>query len=354
MDLIYNGQASGSVASRLLQNGMNPNILRPWLGKDGRSRVAVWNQETGKYAPQIVQNANATLKYNEWRLIDDAVTRVAKERLTVVQEIRSRGLVYNLPNGMAHTILTTQRMGDITPATVSMEPARRSERDRPEFDLLNLPLPIVHKDFGFTARQIAVSRNGGAPLDTTMVELATRRVAEEVEALTLGTAGTFTFGGASVYGFVNFPQRLTYSLTPPTSGSWNPQKTVNDILAMRQIAANNFYFGPYTLFMGTGWDTYLDSDYIVSGSISTGGTLRERILKTNMIDKIVPAYYLTGYQIVLVQMTSDVVREVVGMDATTLQWEEQGGMEINFKVMAMIIPHLRADQNNQTGIVHGS
>lgn len=354
MDLIYNGQAQGSVASRLLANGMNPNVLRPWVGKDGRSRIAVWNAEQAKYQPQIVNNANATLKYNEWRLIDDAVTMVAKERLSVVQEIRSRGLTYSLPNGMGHTVLTTQRMGDITPATVSMEPARKSERDRPEFDLLNLPLPIVHKDFSFTARQLAVSRNGGAPLDTTMAQLASRRVSEEIEKLTLGTSSSFSYGGASVYGFVNFPQRLTYSLTAPTTGGWTPQTTVNQILAMRQKAMDNFYFGPYTLFMGTSWDTYLDQDYTVAGSITTGGTLRERILKTAFIDKIVPAYYLTGYQIVLVQMTTDVVREVIGMEITTLQWEEQGGMELNFKIMAMIIPHLRADQNNHTGIVHGS
>jgi len=55
-----------------------------------------------------------------------------------------------------------------------------------------------------------------------------------------------------------------------------------------------------------------------------------------------------------VQQTSDVIREVVGMDITTVQWEEEGGMRLNFKVMAILVPQLRADFNGNTGIVHGS
>ena len=59
-----------------------------------------------------------------------------------------------------------------------------------------------------------------------------------------------------------------------------------------------------------------------------------------------------AYVMVMVQMTTDVVREVVGMDITTVQWETKGGMQLNFKVMAILVPQLRADQNGNTGIVH--
>ncbi len=53
-------------------------------------------------------------------------------------------------------------------------------------------------------------------------------------------------------------------------------------------------------------------------------------------------------------MTTDVVREVIGMDVTTVQWETKGGMQLNFKVMAILVPQIRADQNSNTGIVHGT
>ena len=36
------------------------------------------------------------------------------------------------------------------------------------------------------------------------------------------------------------------------------------------------------------------------------------------------------------------------------QWEGQGGMEVNFKVMAILVPQLRDDFNGNTGIVHGT
>ena len=44
----------------------------------------------------------------------------------------------------------------------------------------------------------------------------------------------------------------------------------------------------------------------------------------------------------------------LGADITTVQWESHGGMQINFKVMAIMVPQLRADFTGQTGIVHGS
>jgi hypothetical protein len=39
---------------------------------------------------------------------------------------------------------------------------------------------------------------------------------------------------------------------------------------------------------------------------------------------------------------------------TTVQWEEQGGLLLNFKIMAIMVPQLRADHNGNTGIVHGT
>ena len=43
-----------------------------------------------------------------------------------------------------------------------------------------------------------------------------------------------------------------------------------------------------------------------------------------------------------------------GMDITTLQWEERGGLELCFKVMAIKVPRLRSDYNSRTGILHGT
>lgn len=48
------------------------------------------------------------------------------------------------------------------------------------------------------------------------------------------------------------------------------------------------------------------------------------------------------------------ISEVVGMDIQTLQWASEGGMEINFKVMGMIVPQVRYDYYENIGLVHGT
>lgn len=350
MDFILNGQASGGVAATMLNNGFDIRALRPWVGKDGRSYIA--RNENGKEIAVPVNNANATLRQKEWIQIDQQVSIAAKARLRVVADLRGSGLTYNIPNGMGKTVLESQTMGDITGAIISMDPARQAEADRPEFGLVHLPLPVIHKDFHFTARQIAVSRNGGAPLDTTMAELAGRKVAEEAERLVLGISDTFSYGGATVYGLTNFPQRIAVELTDPTDSSWTPATLVDEVLSMRAKSVAAFHFGPWVLYVSPDWDLYLDADY----STEKGdNTLRERLAKINGITDIRTVDYLTGLQMIMVQMTSDVIREVIGMDLTTIQWETLGGLVQHFKVMAIMVPQIRSITSGETsGVIHGS
>jgi len=350
MDLILNGQAQGAVATTLLNNGFNVAALRPWVGKDGRTYI---NQnQGGKPVATPTMNATATLRKEEWKILDEAVVVAAKERLRVVADLRGAGLTFNIPNGMGKTVLETESQSDITGAIISMDPARQSEGDRPEYDLVGLPLPVIHKDFYFNARQVATSRNAGSPLDTTMAQLAARRVSEEAEKLTIGTTGSFTYGGGTIYGMTNFPSRITsVDITGPDESPWTPALMVQQILAMRQASENKKHYGPWKLYNSPGWDQYLDDDY---SSAKGDNTLRQRLLAINGIQAVTTLDHMTDFQLVLVQQTSDVIRMVIGMDITTVQWETMGGMRLNFKVMAILVPQLRADYNGNTGIVHGA
>lgn len=339
---------SGSVASKLINCGFNTNCLRPWIGNDGRTYIAA--TENGKLVSKPVANAVATLRKEDWIKLDEAIIPAAKARLKLVADLRGAGLEYGL-NGMGYTVLQTERMGDIGDATLSMDGLREGANDRPEFDLTNLPLPIIHKDFSFSARQIAASRNGQTPLDTAMAELAARKVAEEAEKLAIGVAAKYTFGGGTIEGLINATNRLTADITDPTASAWTPATLVTEVLAMIQQAQDAFHYGPYMLYMGSSWNQYLDRDYSANYS---AGTVRSRLKMIENIRDVRTLDYLTGFNVVLVQMTSDVIREVVGMDITTVQWESNGGMLINFKVMAILVPQIRADINGNCGIVHGS
>lgn len=347
-DFIYQNQVGGSVANALLKHNFDPGALRPYVGNDGRARITV--NRSGK-PTAMVTNADATLLRLEWTLLDEAVIRAALPRLRAVADMRKRGLQFTIPNGMAKTVLQTQAQSDIGGASISMDGLADSKGDRPVYSLDSLPMPIIHKDFSFSARQIAETRAGAMPLDLSMAELAARRVGEGVEQLMLGVANTYRFGGGVIYGLTNFPTRQTKAMSDPTASGWTPSATLLDILAMRQMSQSKLHFGPWVLYCGLAWDAYLDDDLsIYKGDL----TLRDRIRRIDGIQDVVTVDYLTGYDMVLMQTTTDTGRMVVGMDVTTIQWQSHGGMQLNFKVMAIIIPQFRADYNGNCGIVHGS
>jgi len=348
MDYILNGQASGGVASLLMQTNFDVNALRPYVGNDGRTYIT--NNQDGKPKAIPLTNATATLLKDEWKHLDTAVIAAAKPRLRAVADLRQRGLEYVIPNGMGKTVLETQAQSDITAAEITMDGLEQSKGDRPTYDLVNMPLPIIHKDFSFSARQIMTSRNGGSPLDTTMAALAGQKVAESAEDLLLGSLSTFTFGGGTLYGYSNFPSNILYTITSPAASGWLPATTVSNVLAMQQASIAAYHYGPWMLYYGPSWSQYMNDEY----KTTSDDTLAQRLRRIDGIEDVRMLDRLSGYDLILVQMTADVVREVVGMDLTTVQWESHGGLQVNFKVMAILCPQLRADSNGNTGIVYGS
>jgi len=296
MDFILNGRATGDVASKLLQCNFDVRSLRSYIGKDGRSYTTVNQNGALKAVP--MQNATATLRKDDWKILDDAIVKVSKPRLKAVGDLRAAGLTFTIPNGMGKTVLETETMSDIGPASVSMDGLRENANDRPVFELSNLPLPIIHKDFQFSARQIMASRNGGSPLDTTSAELAARRVAEEAEKLLLGVstvADQFAFGGGTggvLYGYTDLPCRITTeTLTCPSSSGWDGETFLSEVLSMIVALYADNHYGPYMLYTSPAWDQYLDNDF----KAASDKTLRNRVKEVNSIIDVRTLDYLPNY-----------------------------------------------------------
>ena len=350
-DFVLNAQASGSIASQLLASNFDPNVLRPFVGSDGRSYI---NRQTGvddngqPIVQSLVTNAGATLRKDEWEAIDDAVVKAARKRLKIVNWLRGSGLSTNLTNGFGKTVLQYERQSDISDARISMDGLTPGDSDRPVYDLVNLPLPIIHKEVSMSARQLATSRNGNTPLDTSMLELAAIKVAEEAEKLHLGTFGTYTFGGATLYGLINFPSRITGSATDPAGGGWTPSVTYNDVLAMIAAGYDKFRYGPFKLWYSTGYLQYMMRQF----SLYDPTPLERAIANIPQISSVEVCDYLTGKQLLLVQEDSNTVRTVIGMDIQTVQLQERGGLLEKFRVMAMMVPQMKVDQASNSGVIH--
>jgi len=113
------------------------------------------------------------------------------------------------------------------------------------------------------------------------------------------------------------------------------------------------FYGPYQLYIPSNYETVLDQDYNDSTSGVTGSdTIRARILKIASISGIKVIDHLASDNVLLVQMTRNVVRLVRGFGLQNVQWGEEGNMVTKFKVMTIQVPQIRSDQNGHTGIAH--
>lgn len=333
----------GAVGQRLIANNMDAGALRPYFGDNGRPYITV----NGVARP----TTNATLRKDEWKHLESAVLMAAKQRLVGVNDLYSRNLVYRISNGLGTTVFETQTMSDTEAAQVSMDAATRGRRDRPNFGIGYLPLPVVHKDFQIDARTLAASRNGGQPLDTIMAEDAGRMVAEKLETMLFNGLSTYTFGGGTIYGYTDFTNRNTYTLTAHWDDSLASGTTIlSDVLGMVQASIDDYHYGPWVLYIPTNYQTALGDDFKAASDKS----IRQRLLEIDGIQDIKVADKLTADEVVLVSMNTDTVRMVEGLGIQMLEWESEGGMLLNYKVMGIMVPQIRSDYNSRCGIVHGS
>lgn len=313
-------KGNGMVAQALLSGDFNVNALR----------------------------THDVLRKDEWKLYDREVVEIAKARLVGVGELMRRGLVYNLPNALGVTRLEWENTTDLTPAAVTMSGIQRSQEDLLEFSMTGMPIPIIHKDFSLNIRHLQASRRSGTPLDTTMAAKATRVVAEKIESI-LWNGYTGLGSNNVIQGLTN----ATYRNTDSVTASWVTTSGANivaDVLEMIGRAQGDHMYGPYVLFVPIAVHTHMGDDYKAESDKS----ILSRVMEIAGIDAVVPTAELSGTNVVLVQLTPDVIQMVNGIQPTLVQWDSHGGMVFNFKVLAIMVPRVRNDSENQSGIVHYS
>lgn len=355
IDLVGPNGGQGPMAQHLQSNGgLNIGAMRPFIAKDGSTKVTVYQGGDPKSASSwktLQVNDKGTLRRDEWKQLDEALIGIAESRLTGTQHLVNSGLTYQLGNAMGTTVLEYHNVGDALVAELSMDAVTRTKGDRPEFDSVYLPIPIIHVDFSINQRGLSASRSLGNPLDTTMVERAGRKVMEKQEDM-LFSDTSYKYGGGNIYSFLNFPQRLTKTdLLDWSNAAVTGADIVTDVLEMKQTCINNNFYGPWTLFIPTNFETKLDEDY---ADAKGDNTIRERVLNINGIQDIVVVDTLPDSNVILVQKTSDVIRIVQGLAMQNIQWQTEGGFINKYKVISIQVPQIRADQNGKTGLVHAT
>lgn len=318
---VQGGQLSGGgdVARILMANNFNVNALRTqdFLSKDA------------------------------WLHFDNTVIDIARHRLIGVGDLIERGLTYNLPNAMGVTRIEWERTSDMGPAEMNMAGVTEGRNDTTGMDLVSMPVPIVHKDFWINIRKLEASRNSGMPLDTTQVEISTRKVSERIESM-LFLGDTSLGSNNTIYGYANAPNRVTGSTTTSWATATGAQ-ILADVIAMIAAANADEMWGPFQFYVSYAAMSNLGNDF----KAESDKTILQRILEIPGVAGIKSSYYVPNSDTVFaVQLTRDVVDIVDGIQPMVVQWPSLGGMVQNFKVLAIMVPRVKSTYNQQSGIIH--
>ena len=310
--------AHGSIAARLLSSGFNVNSLR----------------------------TNAVLRKEEWELLDAAIIEVARERLIGVGDLLNAGLRFDIPNGLGTTRLEWETVSDMSPAEQNMSGVSEGEEDRVLYGLQGIPLPITHKDFRINIRTLEASRTRGLPLDTTQAQIAGRLVAEFIEN-TLFNGGFAAGVEGTVEGYLTATNRNLGTITADWATATGAQ-IVTDVLASITTLQADHMYGPYIIYVPYDAHVAMQDDF----KAESDKTIMSRVLEIDGISAVRPSVKMPAASALFVQMTSDVVDMVVGMQPTNIQWETMGGMVQHFKVMSIMVPRVKNDFTLQSGILH--
>lgn len=298
---------------------------------------------------RIAANAT-TLEEDEWKTLSDRMVEVYRRNLNVISDIRNAGLTRSI--SLATMVDTWQKRTEFTAADISVDGESTSDEDRITYSTVGVPVPIVHKDFRISDRELMESRNMGNDLRTEGVAEATRAVTELLEELVIDGWNTevpdHNDDTWNLYGLRTHPDRNTVS-----ANDWGTSSNIRDsfVAALNAMDEDNRTGGNfYTYVAPPQWREFraaIDPDG--DGNM----TVRERI--TNEFDQelgpIRRAEKLPDGEMLMVDMSQDVVELAEAEDTQVIEWQSGSGMTNYLKVMASLAPEIKSDAHGQSGIV---
>lgn len=338
------------IAMHEAQRRIDVGLMRPHVDSSGRIHMTANVNElalnpaakprTLTFQPTPQLNATNTLTYEAWVEVDEQVMGVARRERTILADMEAAGLTTRVDFGK--TLYTVQRRTDTGEAEISMSPTTLTNKDRPGYELDQVPVPIVSKGFEYNIRET----DGRPYLVRDSVEDATAGVERTVQRMILGTVPVFSYGNAKAYGLYTHPYRITLAV-----GDWNaltPEQVVQKVNAMKQAALDRGVRGPFVLYMPSGYAALFGLDY----KAESDRTLYERITADPEIQEVKVDYFLRAKEPLLISWSSGYNRIVVGLETTAVQWGVMGPLATEYKVLCAKAPLFRAFYSDFDGQLH--
>ncbi len=294
---------------------------------------------------------NATLRDDDWKRFDAELLEISRQRLTLVNDLRSAGLTMDL-GGLGTTLSVIELSTDQIEANVSMDGATKGNKDIHEFEQIAFPVPIFHREFTIGFRQLLASRSGlGPALDTSNISMATRRVTDRIEDMIVNGVPEIKVGGSEIFGYATHPTVVSNAVTITDWATIGGAAIIAEVLQLLQAQYDQNRFGPFTLYVPKNFWAAIQDDF----STEKGdNTIMERILAFSDINAVRPADSLADSKVVLVQMTRDTVDLGVAQDIVNVEMNTPRATENSmFKVFGSMVIRVKEDADNTVGIILG-
>lgn len=320
----------------------------------GRPAPKGVNPRTGQVMIQTERGftVNSLLTRDEWVELDRRVLTAQRPLLRMIADLRRRRLTYDL-GSFASLTSRWYKSSDVSRPTVNMT-GRGSNRDLPDTKRVEVPVPVIFKDFELDMRSLMASRRMGDSLDTAALTETTQVIVEEAEAMVLGTTTYPNFNGLPLYGILNHPDRNTFTAT----GDWGTiGNIIPTITGAIGVMNGDLYYGPYQIYAST--NQYNEASMSYFGD-NTGETPLDRIMRMPQFDRangggfdMLPG--LPDGTLIMMQMRDDVIDYAQPRDMQGVQlreWTTNDGLASGFKLMMVGAPRLKSKYDGKMGLLH--
>ncbi len=304
------------------------------------------NEETGL----LETNAdNATLKKDDWILLTSRMIKEYQKNTVLINDLRSAGLTSSL-GGLGTIIAEWQREGDITEAVIDMDARTEAQKDRPEYDLQGVPVPITHKSYHVHTRHELASRRGGADMARSVRSgiLASIKVAQSNEQMLLNGVPGLKVQNNEVFGYRTHPDRIQGTL----SANWavaGGDAIIADALSITGTFRSDLIEGQLTFYVAEDIWTNLQNDYSANKG---SNTIYDRLQQIAQIATIKPARYLADGEVIAITLDAMTVNLGIAQDTSNVQWNDISLFETEYKVFNALVPMLLPTMAGRLGVAH--
>ena len=301
-------------------------------------------------------NANGALRHEDFLVIQDKVLEVRRRKLNGIADLMAAGLSFGVDIG--EQLVGFENINEFQEAEQEMNPDGTYQNNDTSFGVAYVPNPITHQSFSVPWRQkgFDYKRSLG------MTE-AIRQVSEKLEDMLFNgnTSIVANFNGANqpLYGYTTHPDRGTgtisdWTLTTAAGLAAIVPETVEQVGLMFS-AQGGVSNDSVVMYVANDIWTNLQNDYKVESTDTAGSGMMvvERIKKIAQIKDVKPAEKLAAGQVMLVEMEERTIQLAIASDVIAVPHQETSPMMPQvMTIYAAMVPQIKSDSNNNTGIRH--